>query len=79
MTHQLICEGRCNPLITLADEYVKRFNESKRLNRHFDTGDMIQLQRRLVYTEHSVIHDWASCVDCGAQRQYGGNRPSRHV
>jgi hypothetical protein len=70
---QLICEGRCNPNLEVADNLAKAYAAAKQRSVGFDlTEDMIRVQRSLVYTDHTYVNRGeCRCVQCGTTRQYG--------
>jgi len=74
----IICEGPCNPMIGEVDTLARDFSKTKAIyttSRPFDgVTRMLDLQRQLRHTPHTVEdHRTATCVECGRERQYGGN------
>ena len=76
MDYQLICEGRCNPLIAHIDEAVTSAAEGSehRWNRGpkaRGTKSLWAAQRELKYTPHFRVSPLeATCRVCGAIRRW---------
>jgi len=71
MIYLLICEGRCNPMLTALDEAIKK--ERRGDLRPILSDWMVEAQKKLAYTPHDLLTpSTAECTDCGTRRQYGG-------
>lgn len=76
MSLDLICEGRCNPMIGAVDDEIRVIGREnvimhgERFTRA--TPRLLVLQRTLVHTPHTMVESMlAKCQVCDAVRQYG--------
>lgn len=84
--YTLICEGPCNPTITVVDRLLQdadilhgtakkwghgeEYLDSKR--QRLLPPDLQDFTRRLVYTPHVMSRqNHARCMTCGTERRYG--------
>jgi hypothetical protein len=74
MGYLLICEGPCNPQLPETDAILSSVRKLKGEPPYSVEGTrLMQMQRSLRHTEHTVSENIGECVICHTSRRYGGN------